>query len=85
MSFAISFADSKNVTPRDLQSHSSGMPILPMKKKDELWEMNIHENPMDDFTKQKLLETELSLKNNQDPFVDFVRHAESKYFSQSQL
>ena len=50
-----------------------------MKKKDELWEMNIHENPMDDDVKEKLLRTELSLKNNHDPFIDFVRHAESKF------
>ena len=50
-----------------------------MKKKDELWEMNIHENPIDDDVKEKLLRTELSLKNNHDPFIDFVRHAESKF------
>ena len=42
--------------------------------------MNIHENPMDDDVKDKLARTELSLKNNQDPFVDFVRHAESKFY-----
>ena len=78
MSSAVSFA-SKNPSPQVL-SHSSGFPQLPMRKKEELWEMNIHENPMDDDVKDKLARTELSLKNNQDPFVDFVRHAESKFY-----
>ena len=54
--------------------HTDG-PGFPVKAMVEIWEMNIHVNPMDDETRDKIIENKLSL--SRDPYVDFVRHKEN--------
>ena len=54
--------------------HEEG-PGFPVRVMEEIWEMNIHVNPLDDETRDQIIQNKLALQR--DPFVDFVRHKEN--------
>ena len=44
---------------------------------DEIWEMNIHLNPIDEHTDATLKKHIAILQNNGDDFVAYVKHQEN--------
>ena len=56
------------------QNQGSKLQAKPM---DEIWEMNIHLNPLDDETKDKLDCHKAQLLSGSDDFVSYIMHTEN--------
>ena len=67
----------KSVTTSSAHGHQQKKngPGFPVRVMEEIWEMNIHVNPMDDETRDQINQNKLALAR--DPFVDFVHHKEN--------